>query len=497
MQPPRLKDISRIVQTATSHQSSTTDRMPKVRASLVLMVADAIAILLAVGIVVGIRNLTASTPFAVVHWLVPSLLLVSAHIMLSAWRGMYPGYGICSITELRSTVYTVTAAFALLIVASFFTREGAPYERSIVVLSWLVALPLVYAARVVTRRTICRREWYGTPVVVIGEYEVARGVVDSLHRQAHVGLRPSLIVVSGREGTSDEYGYHGAVPVITGIEYVSSVCGPLGIRHAIVAMPRLNAAEQDHLLVNIARELRLVSFAGESVHHSVMWLSSAPSQSIMHGDVEYRLRQPSLRLKKRLFDLMLLVPIAVVAVPACLLIAALVKLTSPGPVLFRQPRVGRDGRPFFIYKFRTMHVGAEERLREILKADDDLRNEFLQFRKLKRDPRITPIGSFLRRFSLDELPQLLNVLRGDMSIVGIRPMILEDLNDVPVREYLDDYKSIPPGLTGLWQVTIRNDASIEERVAIDRYYLYNWSLFLDIYIVAKTFHAVVHGRGAY
>lgn len=497
MQPPRLTDISTIVQDSSSARSTASERMPKYRASIALIIADALAVMLSVGIVVGTRIQTASSPFTMADWLVPTLLLVAAHVMLSAWRGMYPGYGICSITELRSIVYTVTAAFGLVIIASFFTREGAPYERSIIILSWIVALPVVYAARVGMRRALRRRPWYGTPVVVIGEHEVGKSIVDSLHSHAHVGLRPALIVVPAKSTTPDEFGYHSDVPVITGIEYVSTVCGALGIRHAIVAMPKLNASELQQLLADISSELRLVSFVGEPVHHSVMWISNTRAQPVVQGDVEYRLRQPALRLKKRLFDLLLIVPISLVALPMCLVIAALIKLTSPGPVLFRQSRVGKNGRPFSILKFRTMHVGAQERLQALLDSNDELRSEFNRFRKLKHDPRITAVGVFLRRLSLDELPQLWNVIRGDMSIVGIRPMILEELNDVPVREYLVDYMSIPPGLTGLWQVTIRADANIVERVSIDRHYLYNWSLFLDIYIVAKTFHAVLRGRGAY
>lgn len=497
MQPPRLTDISTIVQDSSSARSTASERMPKYRASIALIVADALAVMLSVGIVVGTRIQTASSPFTMAEWLVPMLLLVAAHVMLSAWRGMYPGYGICSIAELRSTFYTVTAAFGLVIIASFFTREGAPYERSIIILSWIVALPVVYAARVAMRRALRRRPWYGTPVVVIGELEVAKSIVDSLHGHSHVGLRPALIVVPTKASSSDEFGYHSDVPIITGVEYVPTVCAGLGIRHAIVAMPKLNASELNQLLNDISSELRLVSFVGEAVHHSVMWISNTKAQPVVHGDVEYRLRQPALRLKKRLFDLMLIVPIGIVALPMCLIIAALIKITSPGQVLFRQTRVGRNGRLFPIFKFRTMHVGAQERLQAILDSNEALKDEFERFRKLKHDPRITAVGSILRRLSLDELPQLWNVIRGDMSIVGIRPMLLEELNEVPVREYLEQYKSITPGLTGLWQASVRSDASFDDRVSIDQYYLYNWSLFLDIYILAKTFHAVLRGRGAY
>jgi Undecaprenyl-phosphate galactose phosphotransferase WbaP len=497
MQPPRLTDISAIVKASTAQGTTGAEQTPKLRASLAIISADVAAILLAVGLVVGTRIQLASASFHAVDWLFPTIVLIAAHVLLSAWRGMYPGYGMCSISELRSTVYTITAAFAVVIVASFFSREGAPYERSIIILSWIVALPVVYAARVLVRKTLGRRPWYGTPLVVIGELAIARTIVDSLHSQAHVGLRPTLIVVPDYEGVQDEFGYHGEVPVISGTSYVTPLCGSLGIRHAIVAMPRLNATELQSLIDKISGELRFLSFASGVVHHSVIWLSNTHSPTVLHGDVEFRLRQPALRFKKRMLDIVLLVPIGLLALPLCLVIAALIKIMSPGPVLFRQTRIGRDGRAFSILKFRTMHVGAQERLKALLDSNEELQAEFNQFRKLKNDPRTTTFGSLLRRFSLDELPQLWNVVKGDMSIVGIRPYVRDEFHNDAVRGYFEYYKSVPPGLTGLWQVTVRNSAGIDERVSIDRYYLHNWSLFLDIYILAKTFSAVLRGRGAY
>lgn len=174
-----------------------------------------------------------------------------------------------------------------------------------------------------------------------------------------------------------------------------------------------------------------------------------------------------------------------------LAIAVAVRFTSPGPALFRQTRIGRDLEPFTMYKFRSMYVDAEARREALLSENEGNGVHF----KLKRDPRVTPVGAFLRRFSLDELPQLINVLKGDMSLVGPRPPLtseVEQWDDRVARRQL-----VKPGLTGLWQVSGRSDLSWDEAVRLDLYYTENWSLAGDFVIVLRTIGAVLFGRGAY
>lgn len=497
MQLPSLSDVSNAVREPNVQGSAAASTSPSYRASLLLMGADVLAILLSLGIVVGARAMTAAVPFSPLQWMPYALLIIGGHLILSAWRGIYPGYGSCAIAELRSTFYSVSGAFAFVIVVSFVTREAAPYDRSILLVAWALCVPVVYAVRAATRKALAHMPWYGTPVVVIGEPALAQSIVDALRKNGRVGLRPTLVAVPNQVDSSGEFGYYQGVPVISGIEHVSKICAAYGIRHAIVAMPTLSTMEVGALLRQINGNLQVVSFAGDIVHPSVMWISNSHAQPVIHGEVEYRLRQPPLILKKRLFDIAVSIPIIILATPVCFVIACLIKLTSPGPIFYRQIRVGHKGEMFSIVKFRTMHVGAEQLLATLLSSDEDIRNEYVQYRKIKQDPRVNFVGAFLRRYSLDELPQLWNVLVGDMSLVGIRPMLDDELQQAPESGYPNDYQSIPPGLTGLWQVTMRNEADFTERIIIDRYYLYNWSLFLDVFIVAKTIGAVVRGRGAY
>lgn len=171
-------------------------------------------------------------------------------------------------------------------------------------------------------------------------------------------------------------------------------------------------------------------------------------------------------------------------------------VNDPGPVIFKHMRVGKEGIEFPCYKFRTMVVNSEEVLAKILDSDPEALEEWETTFKLKHDPRVTKLGQFMRKTSLDELPQLLNVLKGEMSLVGPRPVIKEEIANYYVG-HEQDYYSVRPGITGLWQVSGRNELSYEERVNLDSWYVQNWSLGLDAKILIKTIAVVIGRRGAY
>lgn len=183
--------------------------------------------------------------------------------------------------------------------------------------------------------------------------------------------------------------------------------------------------------------------------------------------------------------------------PIMIFIAIAIKLTDKGPIFYAQERVGYRGKRFKILKFRTMYADAEKKLQEILEKDPKAKEEWEKFFKLKNDPRITRIGKFLRKTSLDELPQFLNVLKGDMSIVGPRPVTEEELKKF-YKEKAELYKLVRPGVTGYWQVEGRSDVeNYEKRVKMDEWYIKNQSLLLDIKIICKTIKIMLTGKGAY
>ena len=198
---------------------------------------------------------------------------------------------------------------------------------------------------------------------------------------------------------------------------------------------------------------------------------------------------------KRAFDIVAVLLFIVGAAPLLLGCAFLVFAHSGGPIFFRQRRIGFEGEEFTCLKFRTMAVDADRRLREHLDRNSDARREWLNDHKLRDDPRITPFGRLMRRASLDELPQLFNVLKGDMSLVGPRPIVAEEV--VKYHDHFSLYVSARPGLTGLWQVSGRNATTYAQRVAYDVEYLSNWSLMRDIKIMLITVAHVLDGKGAY
>lgn len=200
------------------------------------------------------------------------------------------------------------------------------------------------------------------------------------------------------------------------------------------------------------------------------------------------------RSGKRCIDIVAAVIFLVVGLPLCVFIALGIRLTSPGPILYWQLRVGQHGRRFRFYKFRSMYVDGERQLTSLLATDEIARSTWQIYQKLDNDPRITPFGRFIRRSSLDELPQLWNVLRGDMSLVGPRPC-MEEQERLYGRHWAI-YCSMKPGLTGLWQVSGRNRLSYMQRVQLDARYVQEWSHWLDAKILLKTVSVVFTGDGS-
>ncbi len=198
---------------------------------------------------------------------------------------------------------------------------------------------------------------------------------------------------------------------------------------------------------------------------------------------------------KRVLDILICSAAMPVILPLSGLLALLIRLGGKGKIIYRQERIGKNGKPFLLYKFRTMTEDADARLARYLAENPEIAAEWAANQKLKNDPRLTRIGYFLRKYSLDELPQIINIFRGDMTMVGPRPIIASET--VKYGRYFEEYCEVRPGLTGLWQTSGRNDTTYSQRVAYDHYYVNHWSLGLDMWIMAKTIPVAIIGRGAY
>lgn len=218
-------------------------------------------------------------------------------------------------------------------------------------------------------------------------------------------------------------------------------------------------------------------------------------QSLVEAFPDLKFEERHLPIK-RTFDIVFSVLVLFFAFPLFLGLAILVRLSSKGPAIYAHERIGRAGKPFKCFKFRSMYPDADLRLKELLAKHPDLKAEWDLNHKLKNDPRITPIGKFIRKTSLDELPQFLNVLKGDLSVVGPRPVVQAEVVK-HLKEKAPKILSIRPGLTGIWQVSGRSNTTYLERLSLDEQYVDTHNLWLDLKLIAKTLPAMLASRGAY
>lgn len=221
--------------------------------------------------------------------------------------------------------------------------------------------------------------------------------------------------------------------------------------------------------------------------------SSEASEDPLKQDFRFEVKHIPL---KRIFDIAFSLLTLAIILPIILIVALIVKFSSKGNIFYGHERIGRGGKIFKCYKFRTMHVDAEQKLNELLIADDNLRQQWEEAHKLKNDPRVTPVGDFLRKTSLDELPQFWNVLKGDLSVVGPRPVVKAELTKYFGAKAFK-ILSVRPGITGIWQVSGRSDTSYKTRVMLDEKYVDDRSMLLDIKLIAKTIPTVINSKGAY
>ncbi|MBS2011922.1 MAG: exopolysaccharide biosynthesis polyprenyl glycosylphosphotransferase [Deltaproteobacteria bacterium] len=284
------------------------------------------------------------------------------------------------------------------------------------------------------------------------------------------------------------------VPIVGDLSLAPILAQRLKIPYAVLAMPGVDSPKLLGIVERVGGKFSHLLVIPDLFGFATLGVPAKNLGGILGVEVRQQLLLPGPRLAKRVMDVALTSVGIFFVLPFLVLIALLIKLDSKGPIFYTQKRLGRDGEFFKAYKFRTMHGDGEERLKAILDADPALKAEYEIYHKLKKDPRVTRIGRVLRKFSLDEFPQLLNVVLGDMSLVGPRPYIEREVAEMGGQEKI--ILRAPPGMTGMWQVSDRNATSFAQRVQIDVYYVRNWSPWLDIHILAKTFGVVIKGTGS-
>ena len=414
-----------------------------------------------------------------------------AFIIIFQLHRLYPGVSLAPSEEMRRFFIGSLIAYGGITMSRFIEKGSWDAVNSAFLISGVFSTIILLTVRSVTHWFLHKTKLGGIPAVIYGSGETGKLVVDCLLGSIRTGYVPVLILDDNVLG-DDEYK---GIPIIHETSAGPEIVKRYNIKMAIVAMPSLDPIKLKHLQNTSVRYFRYNVLIPNFYNLSSIWMSVRDFSGVLGIDTSNKLNMTFNLLVKRFMDLAIVIFGGILVLPFLLLIALLIKLDSPGKVLYKQKRVGINGKHFYTYKFRTMVADADEKLKKLLETDPEFKKEWQENYKLQKDPRITKIGKFLRRTSIDEFPQLINILKGEMSLVGPRPII-----DDEIEKYGEDYTrvfSVKPGLTGLWQVSGRSDSNYLDRVGYDIYYQQSWSVWLDLWIIFKTFGVVIIGKGAY
>jgi len=415
--------------------------------------------------------------------LLPVFLLVYSAI------GLYSGISLGSPEELRRLTLSSILVSLFLGVLTFSIRGTGSIYTWTMAEAVLLSVFLVPLTRVCLRLKFADANWWGYPTVVFGDEGNAEAIIRNLVEDPGLGLKP-IAYLSPSGTTATVLG----VPALGEAELAELAPRIQGPAYAVLTA---SAASREQLMALIECYRRYFShilvvpgFSG----FPCLWVNPKNLGGMLGLEICQQVFVPSRQIVKRILDLALTIGFGVVLGPLMALIALAIRIDSRGPVLYAHRRIGRGGREFHALKFRSMVIGADAILGEYLRKNPALRAEWESTQKLRNDPRITRVGRFLRRSSLDELPQLWNVIRGEMSLVGPRPIVRDEIKHYGVD--FETYTYVQGGLTGLWQVSGRSDTSYKQRVDFDRFYVHNWSVWLDLCILFRTIGAVLSRAGA-
>ena len=404
---------------------------------------------------------------------------------------LYPGIALAPAEETRGFAIASLLSHGGITVTRYIQYDTFDSVSVAFIFSFAFSIIILMICRDIMHFLIASSKMKEIPAVIYGAGATGRLVVDRMLKTKKVGYEPALIL-----DNNPSYGdsYRG-IPIIH-----DTMLGPLlaekyKIKMAIVAMPNLEKEEMTRMVNYSVSAFRYNVLIPDFFNINNIWMQVRDFDGILGFATSHKLKMFWNLALKRFLDLLMVIIGGLVISPILLLIALIVKISSSGPVLYGHQRVGLNGKPFKAYKFRSMVMDAEKKLESVLDSDPELRKEWEATHKLKKDPRITLIGKFLRRTSFDEFPQLLNILKGEMSLIGPRPVTEPEL--VKYGENARRVLTVTPGLTGLWQVSGRSDTDYGERVSYDLYYIQSWSVWLDLWILYRTPAAIFKGKGAY
>jgi Undecaprenyl-phosphate galactose phosphotransferase WbaP len=435
--------------------------------------------------------------------MVVGIFAVAVWIGLRFLMGLYPGYGLSPAERLRRHTYSLVGTLAAVTFATAFflraiTSLFGTFEvvgrlpRLLLALGFVGLLLLSPLVQGLARWGMWRLGMWGRPVVVTGDKGTSARTVKLLEEEWGLGYVPVALFDRGLTLSGQPLNGFSHEETMARIEDLA-LRG--GVDTIIFATPHIRRSHLARLVNRASRSFRhvlLVSHLGGITNSAVTARDFAGTLAV---EIKFNLLNSWARRAKRVLDLGATVVGGALVLPLLLGIALFVLAESGRPIFYTDWRMGKNGVPFPCIKFRTMVPGAEAVLELMLADDASLREEYVKYNKLRADPRVTRVGRFLRKTSLDELPQLWNVLRGEMSLVGPRPYLPRESGEI--GDARDEILRVPPGVTGPWQVSGRSRAFFADRVEMDVHYVRDWSVWLDLVLLASTVRALFVDKGAY
>ncbi|AFY68684.1 Undecaprenyl-phosphate galactose phosphotransferase, WbaP [Thalassoporum mexicanum PCC 7367] len=465
-------------------RSSISPPHPRLTTSVVLL-TDVISLILGF-------ELSGSVIWHSPHTPVDTVLYFVLFPLAYAFSGLYPGVGIRPHEELKKLTISTTLIHLAIAASAFLSKSANDRSRGALIIAWILALFLVPLGRTITRSLFAKRSWWGVPVLLLGAKEEGQLLAKRLIEQPGMGFKPVAIF---DDNPNPHVGLATHLPIYSPLAEAPKLARQMRIKHAILCLPESHPHKMAALLQKLDSTFPYVIVVPGFFDSINIWITARDLGGLMGLEIKHNLLFASSQVCKRSIDLILTIAGGLTILPFLILIALLIKLDSRGSIFYAQERMGINGSRFQALKFRSMHENAEVKLQQILTEDHELRQEYEVFHKLRHDPRVTRLGRFLRKYSLDELPQIWNVIKGDMSLVGPRAYMPSELEKMNSSENM--ILRVLPGITGLWQVRGRNNFSFQERLDIDVYYVRNWSLSLDLYLLVSTIRVVLMGKGAF
>lgn len=473
-------------------QAARQDAGGRLLPSLIFALGDYAALVVTGMLSVFLRNCIMTYSVFHVSLLYLFLWLPMVFMFFIFYSGLY-GRRMLIYRMVERLFFACLEGTVLAIILMFFAHVASEVSRLFVLFYFIFAFAFMALIRVILNKAMKKVKAFQIPVLIVGAGQTAELVVRQILHDS--GMRYQVVGFLEDRHPVDTmlYGF----PVLGGFGNMEEVVQETGVHTVLIAAPGL---PQDDLSSLIYRAQSLVKQVDVIPNLVAVPMSNVTAESffdakIMVLHIRNNLASPWNQMLKRLFDIVATICGGLLISPILLAIAFWVYHDSPGPVIFKHRRVGRNGKEFNCYKFRSMCVNSKEVLEHLLATDPEAKAEWDKEFKLKNDLRITKSGAFLRKTSLDELPQLWNVLKGEMSLVGPRPIVQAE---VPrYGKYIKEYYSVLPGITGMWQTSGRSDIDYPERVHMDSWYVHNWSVWLDMVLLWRTVAVVLSHKGAY